>query len=61
MPTRTTDAQGLRDRLAALPASPTAQQTAEAAHPGDADAQAAYDPLALHEGHARRFEGAGSR
>ncbi len=47
--TRTVDAQGLRDRLAALPASPTAQQTAEAAYPGDADAQAALLPVLANE------------
>ncbi|MFF0535390.1 hypothetical protein ACWDF1_27860 [Streptomyces coelicoflavus] len=47
--TRTIDSQGLRDRLAALPASPTAQQTAEAAHPGDADAQAALLPVLANE------------
>lgn len=47
--TRTVDAQGLRDRLAALPASPTARQTAEAAYPGDADAQAALLPVLANE------------
>ncbi|AZM76847.1 hypothetical protein D1J63_19130 [Streptomyces sp. KPB2] len=47
--TRTIDAQGLHDRLAALPSSPTAQQTAEAAHPGDADAQAALLPVLANE------------
>ncbi|WP_244941990.1 hypothetical protein [Streptomyces coelicoflavus] len=47
--TRTIDFQGLRDRLAALPASPTAQQTAEAAHSGDADAQAALLPVLANE------------
>lgn len=47
--TRTIDAHGLRDRLAALPATPTAQQTAEAAYPGDADAQAAMLPVLANE------------
>ncbi|MGW7080459.1 hypothetical protein [Streptomyces sp. NPDC054866] len=47
--TRTIDANGLRERLAALPTSPTAQQTAEAAYPGDADAQAAMLPVLANE------------
>ncbi|MBN0043514.1 hypothetical protein JS756_05225 [Streptomyces actuosus] len=47
--TRTIDANGLRDRLAALPATPTAQQIAEAAYPGDADAQAAMLPVLANE------------
>lgn len=47
--TRTIDAHGLRDRLAALPASPTAQQVAEAAYPGDAEAQAAMLPVLANE------------
>ncbi|MFH8753607.1 hypothetical protein ACH4GK_38330 [Streptomyces rimosus] len=47
--TRTIDTHGLRERLAALPASPTAQQTAEAAYPGDAEAQAAMLPVLANE------------
>ncbi|KWT63822.1 hypothetical protein ADL21_00170 [Streptomyces albus subsp. albus] len=47
--THTIDTHGLRERLAALPASPTAQQTAEAAYPGDAEAQAAMLPVLANE------------
>ncbi|KAA6223993.1 hypothetical protein CP973_20575 [Streptomyces albofaciens JCM 4342] len=47
--TRTIDTHGLRERLAALPASPTARQTAEAAYPGDAEAQAAMLPVLANE------------
>ncbi|MEC4018286.1 hypothetical protein [Streptomyces sp. H27-D2] len=41
---------GLRDRLAELPGRPTAEQTAQAMYPGDADAQAAILPTLADEG-----------
>ncbi|WKX72111.1 hypothetical protein [Streptomyces sp. XD-27] len=39
------DTADLRKRLAALPEHPTAEQTVQAAYPGDAQAQAALTPL----------------
>ncbi|MFG3283336.1 hypothetical protein [Streptomyces sp. NPDC048111] len=47
--TRTVDLNSLRGRLGALPASPTAQQTAAAVYPGDAAAQAAMLPVLANE------------
>ncbi|MBX9366874.1 hypothetical protein ACFZDB_29325 [Streptomyces luteogriseus] len=43
------DAEALRTRLAALPAQPTAEQLAQAAYPGDGEAQAALLPVFAKE------------
>ncbi|MFE7896689.1 hypothetical protein ACFU3E_03935 [Streptomyces sp. NPDC057424] len=43
------DAEALRTRLAALPAQPTAEQLAQAAYPGDDEAQAALLPVFAKE------------
>ncbi|MFG3716195.1 hypothetical protein ACGF8D_00100 [Streptomyces massasporeus] len=43
------DEEALRTRLAALPAQPTAEQLAQAAHPGDGEAQAALLPVFAKE------------
>ncbi|MFJ3509643.1 hypothetical protein [Streptomyces luteogriseus] len=43
------DAEALRTRLAALPAQPTSEQLAQAAYPGDGEAQAALLPVFAKE------------
>jgi hypothetical protein len=43
------DADALRARLTALPAEPTAEQLAQAAYPGDAEARAALLPVFAKE------------
>ncbi|MFV8186305.1 hypothetical protein [Streptomyces sp. AF1B] len=43
------DTEALRTRLAALPAEPTAEQLAQAAYPGDGEAQAALLPVFTKE------------
>ncbi|WP_327324178.1 hypothetical protein OG735_17850 [Streptomyces sp. NBC_01210] len=45
----TPDVEGLHGRLSALPDKPTAQQTVQAAYPGDAAAQAALLPVVERE------------